>query len=554
MPWEVKKTPSCPVSKPYGVFKKGTGELGGRCHVSRAKALAQMRALYASESGKMNSEQAVVNLVKSFNDEWLDGNKKWVKVYPFSSWTHPLFSDTFIDEETARALKESFDGKFYGEQDYVVSYDHGLDPAKGGKAAGWYEQVEVRNDGLWGLIRFTETARDEIDNGEWRYFSGEHYDEWENPHTGEIHSLVFSGGALTNKPYVKEGMVPLNFSDVYTEKEHADWSTAYKNNLPDSAFLYIEPGGKKDSEGKTTPRSLRHFPVRDSNGKVDQAHVRNALARIPQSNVSASAKASSIAKARKLLNKSSSEVDMPDDVVDEHVPNEHADPGETQDPPLEGANVDDSEGSRLDTPPFIPKGDDQVDAQLRDALGLDPDADIIKAVKDIMVEVAPLRAAAKAHSERKSFAELYPKEFAELEEGRRERRDTKAKAFSEQFRKLHDADGKPTGKGFPAVVINKLEEVHKKFSDGSASVVDFTEVVELIGKTGMVDFNESGSSRTDTYMDDITPRTAGKAFADKVMEIQEQDQVDFRTATSITAERFPDLFEAYQASLPGRSR
>lgn len=49
------------------------------------------------------------------------------------------------------------------------------------------------------------------------------------------------------------------------------------NDLPDSDFAYIEPGGKKDGEGKTVPRSLRHFPIHD------EAHVRNALARAPQS-------------------------------------------------------------------------------------------------------------------------------------------------------------------------------------------------------------------------------------------------------------------------------
>lgn len=49
------------------------------------------------------------------------------------------------------------------------------------------------------------------------------------------------------------------------------------NDLPDSDFAYIEPGGTKDSSGKTVPRSLRHFPLNDA------AHARNALARAPQS-------------------------------------------------------------------------------------------------------------------------------------------------------------------------------------------------------------------------------------------------------------------------------
>jgi HK97 family phage prohead protease len=58
------------------------------------------------------------------------------------------------------------------------------------------------------------------------------------------------------------------------------WSTAYINDLPDSAFASIESGGKKDSEGKTTPRSLRHYPHHDKDGKLDENHLRNALSRI----------------------------------------------------------------------------------------------------------------------------------------------------------------------------------------------------------------------------------------------------------------------------------
>jgi hypothetical protein len=65
----------------------------------------------------------------------------------------------------------------------------------------------------------------------------------------------------------------------------AVWTTAYVNDLPDSAFLYIESGGEVDEGGKTQPRSLRHFPVRDASGAVDEAHARNAIGRIPQATV-----------------------------------------------------------------------------------------------------------------------------------------------------------------------------------------------------------------------------------------------------------------------------
>jgi HK97 family phage prohead protease len=60
-------------------------------------------------------------------------------------------------------------------------------------------------------------------------------------------------------------------------EQRAELKAKTINDLPDSAFAYIEPGGEKDEEGKTVPRSKRHFPIHDA------AHVRNALARAPQS-------------------------------------------------------------------------------------------------------------------------------------------------------------------------------------------------------------------------------------------------------------------------------
>jgi len=56
--------------------------------------------------------------------------------------------------------------------------------------------------------------------------------------------------------------------------EKALLSAKERNDLPDSAFAYIEPGGKKDADGKTTPRSKRHYPIHD------KAHADNAMARI----------------------------------------------------------------------------------------------------------------------------------------------------------------------------------------------------------------------------------------------------------------------------------
>lgn len=73
----------------------------------------------------------------------------------------------------------------------------------------------------------------------------------------------------------------------------ADISAADLNNFDDSDFAYVEPGGTKDKDGKTIPRSLRHFYVGDA------AHVRNALARAPQSPFGEKAMPAILAAAKK---------------------------------------------------------------------------------------------------------------------------------------------------------------------------------------------------------------------------------------------------------------
>jgi len=86
------------------------------------------------------------------------------------------------------------------------------------------------------------------------------------------------------------------FSDVKTytsELGKATVSAADQNDLPDSDFAYIEPGGKKDAGGKTTPRSKRHFLINDA------AHVRNALARASQSPFGKKAMPKILAAAKK---------------------------------------------------------------------------------------------------------------------------------------------------------------------------------------------------------------------------------------------------------------
>lgn len=100
------------------------------------------------------------------------------------------------------------------------------------------------------------------------------------------------------------------------EDAKAVWSTAFINDLPDSAFLYVEDG-EKDSDGKTTPRTKRHFPYKNAEGQVDLPHLRNALARIPQSSLSQDLKDRLTAKAQRILDNANKALSGVEDEQDE---------------------------------------------------------------------------------------------------------------------------------------------------------------------------------------------------------------------------------------------
>jgi hypothetical protein len=62
------------------------------------------------------------------------------------------------------------------------------------------------------------------------------------------------------------------------------WDKEYVNKLPDSAFLYIERDGDKDSEGRTSPEK-RRFPVKDDKGLYDKSKLEEALVEAGKSNL-----------------------------------------------------------------------------------------------------------------------------------------------------------------------------------------------------------------------------------------------------------------------------
>lgn len=80
------------------------------------------------------------------------------------------------DQTAMRAIVER-SRAYVGSTDMVVDYDHqtvfAAVPGVGGRApaAGWIQAFEVRSDGIWAQVSWTDAARAAIRAGEYRYLS-----------------------------------------------------------------------------------------------------------------------------------------------------------------------------------------------------------------------------------------------------------------------------------------------------------------------------------------------------------------------------------------------
>ena len=227
------------------------------------------------------------------------------------------FSDA--EETVISGLAAPFDGPFEGGKDLDGEYftkatdfalnwydelplifHHGHDPFLETDVVGKVRKRSVTDAGLWAEAqldasgKYFAAIRDLIKKGKLYFSSGS---------VGHLVETDHKSGEILRWPMVELSLTPTPSNLFATVGGKAVWSTAFVNDLPDSAFLYIEPDpdSSKDSEGKTVPRTLRHFPYKDSSGNIDLPHLRNALARIPQSNLPQDVKDRLTKKAQSIL-------------------------------------------------------------------------------------------------------------------------------------------------------------------------------------------------------------------------------------------------------------
>jgi phage I-like protein len=136
---------------------------------------------------------------------------EWVHLQPFGEWRgHPV-GPFFVNQQVADEIVAHFNA--YGI-DLVIDYEHQTQATEWNgqpaPAAGWIDQLEVRDNGVWGHVReWTEKAAAFLAAREYRYLSPVLCLGSVDKKTGQRGGARLASVALTNIPFLTDELVPV---------------------------------------------------------------------------------------------------------------------------------------------------------------------------------------------------------------------------------------------------------------------------------------------------------------------------------------------------------
>lgn len=118
------------------------------------------------------------------------------------TYRHPTYGEVRITPERNARFVANFHARVYG-QDLPIDAEH---QTKLSGALGYVRDLVANADGSVDAVpEWTDRGRTLLAADRYRYFSPEWFDAWTDPATGQTHPDVAIGGALTTRPFFKEG-------------------------------------------------------------------------------------------------------------------------------------------------------------------------------------------------------------------------------------------------------------------------------------------------------------------------------------------------------------
>lgn len=162
---------------------------------------------------------------------------EWIPYLPKPGvFKHPRYGTISITPQRNQEFVDSFQNKIYQDR-LPLDAEH---QTKLSGALGWVTEMRLNEDGSADArVDWTERGRSLVTDNRFKYISPEWYDEWEDPATQIRHRNVAIGGALTTKPFFKEGSLrPL----IASEEGYSTWEeTETRETQGSSEIMVNEP-------------------------------------------------------------------------------------------------------------------------------------------------------------------------------------------------------------------------------------------------------------------------------------------------------------------------
>lgn len=138
-----------------------------------------------------------------------------------------------LDREAIDSMAATFKGEV------LVDYEHfSHDGDKETKAAGWIQNVQAREDGLYAQIRWSQSGKAALEGGDYRFISPEFPVEYlENLGGNRYRATVMNGAGLTNRPGLKKIKPLSNRGGMSSTSSHAQQQQTEKTDMEHKAIL-----------------------------------------------------------------------------------------------------------------------------------------------------------------------------------------------------------------------------------------------------------------------------------------------------------------------------
>lgn len=127
----------------------------------------------------------------------------WIPFLPKpGKFKHPKYGEVDITTEGNQALVDSVRNRVYQEH-IPLDAEH---QTKLSGAVAWIKDMRLNEDGSAdAFVEWTTRGQTMMTGGQFRYVSPEWFGQWSDPATGVTHKNVVAGGALTTRPFFKQG-------------------------------------------------------------------------------------------------------------------------------------------------------------------------------------------------------------------------------------------------------------------------------------------------------------------------------------------------------------